>query len=534
MNRTDGHQGPIGTNLFRTIHSHKSITGTEGMKFSDSKQLVVIAILISALLSGGIPAAGKPVPKPTPKKNNQASKPKASKTPSKSNPRPRRTPSKKTAVRKSKSAPPSQKDLRKMSPKERKAALAARRREEIAERRRREQAAREAEARRRAFEAALRSETVNNILSDNLDGEDLDVRRAATDALQGHAGTVVVLDPSNGKVLSIVNQEWAVRRAFKPCSTIKLVTAIAGITESRIGQGGALNDRAFPMNLDDALAFSNNSFFQAVGSGLGGQTMVSYARTLGLGQPTGINLPGETGGRVPVNNNSPRIYSHGDDFEVTPLQLAVLVSAIATNGKVVTPRVVPRSGSVPANFRTQSTRKLEVPLPSIRGVIPGMLGAAQYGTARRGIDPSFEVAGKTGSCIGGGSWLGLFASVAPIEDPKLAVVVITRGQSERGRSAAAIAGRVYSALRNRLPIKKGLDGFIAESPDLRPVNKVNATKAQSLDDAAGDDSDDSASGRRQGLVRPTGRSVPAQPQTTSAPPKENGATRPRVVGVKQP
>lgn len=507
------------------------------MNLAKKTLFATIPALLSALLlfSNASFVDAKP-----PQKKAQTSKSKSSKTASKSKPQPRsnQTGSKKGSSNRSKPQlkPLSQKDLKKMSPKDRKTALAARRKAELEERRRREQAAREAEARRRAFEAALKTETVNNILSDNLEGEDMEVRRAATDALQGHAGTVVVLEPKTGKILSIVNQDWAVRRAFKPCSTIKLVTAIAGLTENRIGEGRAITDRNFPMNLDDAIAFSNNSFFQAVGSGLGSQTMVSYARTLGLGEPTGINLPGETGGRVPFNNNNLRIYSHGDDFEVTPLQLAVLVSAISNDGKMVVPRVVPNNKRETVNFRPTMRKQLELPKSSIRGVIPGMIGAAQYGTARRGMDPYLEVAGKTGSCIGGGSWVGLFASVAPIEDPKLAVVVITRGQSERGRSAAAIASNIYSALRDRMPIRKGLTEFIASSPDLKPVNKVSASKAGDLDIAADEDSDDSTSpNSKKALVKPTGQSNPANPPIfppVVIAPKDSGTTRPRIVGIK--
>ena len=60
------------------------------------------------------------------------------------------------------------------------------------------------------------------------------------------------------------------------------------------------------------------------------------------------------------------------------------------------------------------------------------------------------VAGKTGSCIFKGTWIGLFASVAPVEDPKYSVVVITRGQGERGKYAAAVAGKVYQALGSQI------------------------------------------------------------------------------------
>ena len=94
--------------------------------------------------------------------------------------------------------------------------------------------------------------------------------------------------------------------------------------------------------------------------------------------------------------------------------------------------------------------RLSFPQQNVRRVIPGMIGAAEYGTAHRGVDASQGVAGKTGSCISKGSWVGLFASVAPIEQPKYAVVVITRGEHERGKYAAAVAGQVYRALGPQL------------------------------------------------------------------------------------
>lgn len=330
---------------------------------------------------------------------------------------------------------------------ERERAEEARREAIAAERRRREQAAREARARAIAFERGLRTETVANINSDNAEGEDLQLRRAAVNALGSRAGTVVVMEAQTGKILTIVNQDWAVRNSYRPCSTIKLVTGVAGLTENVIDSQGNVGN--FRMNLNDALAYSNNVYFQKVGVNLGNGKIISYARTLGLGEPTGINYEGETGGKLPFNNSSRLIYSHGDDFEVSPVQLAVMVSAITNGGKVVVPQV-PRTRFEQTKFRGMLRRQVNLPSNRLTGVIPGMMGAASYGTARRGVDAAMGVAGKTGSCIGKGSWLGLFASVAPVQNPKYAVVVITRGRAERGKSAAAVAGRVYEALRPRL------------------------------------------------------------------------------------
>jgi len=351
----------------------------------------------------------------------------------------------------------SKKDVKgKPSRAEQRKAEAERRRKEAerraaieAERRRREQARREAIARAIAFEKGLRTETVANITKDVTEGEDLNIRSAAVTALGEHAGSVVVMEAQTGKVVTIINQDWAVRSGIKPCSTIKLVTGVAGLNEGVIDkESGALKTPS-RLGLDDALAFSNNGYFQRAGVSFGNEKMIAYAKQLGLGEPTGINLEGEYAGKLPYGNSNPRIYSHGDDFEVTGVQLAVMVSAISNGGHRVLPRV-PRNSIEKANFKTFYRDNVDVPTKSVRRVIPGMMGAAEYGTARRNMDQSLGVAGKTGSCISKGTWVGLFASVAPIEQPKYAVVVITRGRSERGRKAAAVAAQIYRALGNHI------------------------------------------------------------------------------------
>jgi penicillin-binding protein 2 len=332
---------------------------------------------------------------------------------------------------------------------ERRAAEEARRQAALAEQRRREQLAREARARRLAFERGLHTETENNIARDNTEGEDMNVRRAAVSALGSHAGTVVVMEAQTGKVLTIVNQDWAIRNSFKPCSTIKLVTGVGGINEKIINEEGGIGNSTSGLDLDAAIARSNNGYFQRVGVNMGSTKMISYAKALGLGEKTGINADGETAGRLPYGNNNARIYSHGDDFEVTPLQLAVMVSAIANGGNKVVP-TIPRARTERTSFRPHITGHINLPQQNLQGVLPGMIGAAEYGTAHRGVDASMGVAGKTGSCIGKGSWVGLFASVAPVEEPKYSVVVITRGQGERGKYAAAVAGKIYQALGSQI------------------------------------------------------------------------------------
>jgi penicillin-binding protein 2 len=362
---------------------------------------------------------------------------------------------------------------RKRLEKEREAAI-------LAERRRREQAAREARERKLAFERGLRTQTVANIQNDITEGEDLQVRQAAVDALGAHAGSVVVMEAQTGKVLTIVNQDWAVRDSVKPCSTIKLVTGVAGLNEGVISrQDGSIRNTPSRRDLDDALAYSDNGYFQRAGTIVGNSKMIDYARELGLGQPTGVNVNGETAGKLAIGNNNARVYSHGDDFEVSTIQLAVMVSAITNGGHRVIPRL-PRNEVEKVRFQTFYRGNVDLPRQNLRRVIPGMMGAAEYGTARRGMDTSLGVAGKTGSCISKGSWVGLFTSVAPIEQPKYAVAVITRGQSERGRNAAGVASQIYKALARRIV---RTDRNLAQTEfNLQPRNLAKSAMTAAADD----------------------------------------------------
>lgn len=379
-----------------------------------------------------------------------------------------------------------------------------RRRAAIAEQRRREQARREAIARKLAFERGLRTETVANISADNIAGEDLNIRRAAVEALGDRAGSVVVMEAQTGKILTIVNQNWAVRSAIRPCSTIKLVTAAAGLNEGVISkEDGSARNIATRRNLDDAIAFSDNPYFQRVGSVIGNKKLVEYGKKLGLGEQTGINLEGETPGRLPYTNNNARIYSHGDDTEVSTIQLAVMAAAITNGGHRVLPRI-PRNAIEQSRFQTFYKANVDLPQQNVRRVIPGMMGAAEYGTARRGVNPSLGIAGKTGSCIDKGSWVGLFASVAPIESPKYAVAVITRGQRERGRYAAAVAGKIYQALSQNI-VRTDRNLAQTEFKIAPRASSIAAVAADVADDDEADETD--ANLNETDLTADSGREV---------------------------
>src|SRR6266478_1854841 len=326
-------------------------------------------------------------------------------------------------------------------------------RRDLEEARRRAEAARQAAiARQRALDEGLRNEVQENIAKDNTVGEDLEVRKVAVEALGHHAGTVVVMDPKTGRVYTVVNQDWALRRGFKPCSTIKLVTGVAGLCEKVIQPIETVSDGAnYKIDLTDALAYSNNSYFQHVGGQVGFDKMVTYARELGLGEKTGINYINESPGKVPLFKSGYAVNhmsSHGDDFEVTAIQLATLVSAMSNGGKLLMPHV-PRTVEENSHFKTEVRRKISVENEAWKRMLPGMIGAVNYGSGKKAYNPEQTVAGKTGTCIGQGAWLGLFTSYAPVVNPRLAVVVITRGTDAHGHLPAAVAGNIYRALSPR-------------------------------------------------------------------------------------
>lgn len=324
------------------------------------------------------------------------------------------------------------------------------RRREILEARRRREAARLAAiARQRALEKAMRDEVQTFISKDDTTGEDMEVRRVAVNALGYHAGTVVVMDPISGQIYSIVNQEWALRRGFKPCSTIKLVTGVAGLQENMISpfENTNISDR-YRLDLTDALAYSNNTYFQHIGGQVGFDKMMSYAKEMGLGEKTGVNVNYEYSGRLPAEKSGwalNRMSSHGDDFEVTALQLGTLVSSMANGGKVLVP-YIPRT---PEESKIKVRRNIGISNDNLRRMVPGMVGAVNYGSGKKAYDPRQTVAGKTGTCIGQGAWVGLFTSYAPLANPRLAVVVITRGPDARKHFPAAVAGRIYRELGSR-------------------------------------------------------------------------------------
>jgi len=310
-------------------------------------------------------------------------------------------------------------------------------------------------------------------MGDSVDGEDLIARRAAVLALGPHSGAVIVADPNTGRILSVVNQKLAYQGAYEPCSTIKIVAALAGLSEGIINQESSLRiTKHHSVDLTEALAHSNNAYFASVGEKLGYDKIVQYGQMFGLGEKAGLNIDAEQPGLIaeaPPADGLGMMTSFGEGFSMTPMELTAIVSAVA-NGGTLYYLQHPGSQAEIDQYVPQVKRQLNV-APWLTDIKPGMMGAVEYGTARRaGFSATEPIFGKTGTCTDNRSFthLGWFGSYNEIGGRKLVVVVLlTSGvHSVSGPIASGVAGAVYKNL-------SGENYFAQAAPQTSPAALIS-------------------------------------------------------------
>src|SRR5437870_10909497 len=303
-----------------------------------------------------------------------------------------------------------------------------------------------------------REKAVDPTLGDITNFDDPIVRAAAVDALGKYNGSVVAVEPTTGRILAVVNQKMAYSAGAIPCSTIKPTIALAALEENVITRDTMLKvGRRKYMNLTEAMAHSNNVFFEQLGSRMGFETVSKYGRLLGLGELAGYNLPDEHPGSFPTTppayGGVARMSSFGEGIQVTPLQLAALSAAFA-NGGTLYYLQYPHSQEEVENFTPRVKRELNIGpiLPEIR---EGLLAAVLYGTGKSSYDRGGDEMplGKTGTCDDHTtpSKIGWFLTYADDAHPKIALAVLLRGNTRRvkGPTAAVVAGRIYRRLREQ-------------------------------------------------------------------------------------
>ncbi|WP_051579414.1 FtsW/RodA/SpoVE family cell cycle protein [Pseudonocardia acaciae] len=336
---------------------------------------------------------------------------------------------------------------------------------------------------------------------------DLGLQRVLTDGLAramagqpDRVGAAVAMDPKTGQLLALASvpsydnnvygppadpaglealakvkgspmREHAAQSAVPPGSTFKLVVATANQLTPRIppekviptGGSYTLGDHTFgnwkpmgPMNLTQALAWSNDVYFYKLAVALGPQPMIDAARALGVGQATGIDLPAESPGYLGTPESvredngtwypgSTVIMGIGQGYlSVTPLQNARWTAAVAT-GRMVTPRLGLATGG--GNTWAALPAPAPVALPfagSLRPVQDGMRAVVTGGTASSLASLPAPVGAKTGTAEDGsmpnGTYDNWLTAVAPAHDPGIVVTTLTQG-SGQGANSASTVGR---------------------------------------------------------------------------------------------
>ena len=322
---------------------------------------------------------------------------------------------------------------------------------------------------------------------------DADVQKAAETALGTRKGAIVALDPKNGAVLamasypsfdpnifssSVTTETWEelqaqgnpflnmALRAFPPASTFKIVTDTAGMESGKyppntilgtypyLSVGGTRfgewNKSGFgPLGYVSALAWSSNTFHGQIGQGVGGEELIKWARAYGLGKLTGIELEGETAGLIADDAWKRRNFDNwgwtvGDTVNMsigqgfttaTPLQLAVLFSAIANNGYRVKPHLLATD-----NQTKQAQRvNLNLKPTTLSTIQQGLRAVVNGGTGTRLNSPDIPPgAGKSGTAEAppgeAHTWFGAYA---PFDKPEIVVVAFAEHSGGGGGLIAA-------------------------------------------------------------------------------------------------
>ena len=351
-----------------------------------------------------------------------------------------------------------------------------------------------------AAERAL-EKTLNDLRANNEKGEGGDAE----------GGCAVVIDVKTGEVLALAN--WptfnlesfsvdfaannsnplaplfnrSVAALYSPGSTFKMCTSVAALEEKLITPSTQIRDEGiytyYPdyqprcwiyrqygrthglINVSEALKYSCNCFYYEVGRQMGNEVLAKYAASFGLGQKTGIELPGEKAGHMA--SAAHREQTGGEqwyaadtlmaaigqsDSQFTPIQLASYVATLVNGGIRYQPHLVKEitnntGDSVVQTFAPTILGTVEMSKSTVNAVKKGMLGVVtEDGTASSYFkDFPIKVGGKTGSAqtSDGRSAHGLFVSFAPYDDPQIAICVVGEYASTGG-ALAPVCLEIYN------------------------------------------------------------------------------------------
>jgi cell division protein FtsI (penicillin-binding protein 3) len=326
---------------------------------------------------------------------------------------------------------------------------------------------------------------------------------AAVERSHARSGTAIVIDPHTGEILALANApafdpnqppkdpsegraNGALQNIYEPGSTFKVVAYSAAIEkglvtpEDRIncqmGQitvAGRLIHDHHPfgvLTVSDALAQSSNVGAIKLALLVGNEGMYDFARRLGFGIRTGIDLPGESPGILRALNrwqpSSVGSIAIGQEIGVTPLQMATAYSVLANGGMLVKPHVVREmrssGGAILFQAKTESRQVLKLEtVTALRGMLEGV---TLRGTARKAQVEGYSAAGKTGTAqkidpktrtYSATKYIGSFVGFAPVSNPSVVVIVVIdepRGAYHGGDVAAPVFREIAEQILPELSI----------------------------------------------------------------------------------
>ena len=344
-------------------------------------------------------------------------------------------------------------------------------------------------------------------------------------AIGARGCALVALDPNNGEVKALVSRpgfdpNWFVNGIseknwkylntdpfhpmtdkviageYPPGSTFKIVTGSAALEEKKVTPNELIYDSGRHwlidmrnaggealgyINFKRALAASDNVYFYEMGNRVGIDLLDKYAREFGFGQTTGIDLHGEAQGLIATPEYKKKVFDDewylGDTFNTaigqgftlaTPIQVAEMLSAVATDGKRYKPHLVSKilndDGSVAKTFEPEEEGKLPISEATLKLIQEGLEAVTEEGgTAAFLKNLPVPVAGKTGTAENPhGLEHGWFIAYAPAKKPQLVVVCIVE-QGSYGTISAA-------------PIVKSILEYVFTDPRVRRQGKQGSKK----------------------------------------------------------
>lgn len=352
------------------------------------------------------------------------------------------------------------------------------------------------------------------------------LEEACIDNVCTDGGNIIVMNPKNGDILAMAtypnfnlnepfklnNEElanvwdtlsseeknnnlqamWrnkAIADTYEPGSTFKLVTASASLEEGLCGTdkagefscSGSIEIAGVRIkcwryyrphggqSLRNALMNSCNPVFIGLGQRLGVETYYNYLKKFGFLQKTGIDIPGEAGSiflaEEKVGPVELATISFGQRFEVTPIQMATMLSTIANKGKYVKPRLVKAIINPETEERTEIEPEYKnqvISEDTAEKVLSMMESVVSEGTGKNAKVEGYRIGGKTGTSEDGvntGKYVTSFIGVAPINDPEMVMLVTLynptgEGGHQGGGVAAPVAGKIFAEVLPYLEIAK--------------------------------------------------------------------------------